>query len=158
MLLLSARCYVVILICLRLLTLLLCLVCIAFSQSDTERSQVDVYNADAAQSLLHCALRCTICHGDCVQYIENGHAVKLPLEPLEQVLLHGVPNLQLSIELQDMVAIHEMSSYSTVIVDDGVDDSTSSAADRQTTEQLFDEWVTSIINFCKQYVLKNTQI
>ena len=42
MLLLSARCYVVILICLRLLTLLLCLVCIAFSQSDTERSQVDV--------------------------------------------------------------------------------------------------------------------
>jgi hypothetical protein len=125
------------------------------TQSNTESAQVD-----AVMQMLLQAYNTTLSNVLYVleiaysKYIENDRAEKLLLQPLLQALLSGVSNLQLSIELRAMVAIYEMSSFSTVIVDDRVEDTT---VDKETTEQLFGEWVTSIINFCTQYVLKKRQ-
>jgi hypothetical protein len=89
------------------------------------------------------------------KYIENHRAVKLLLQPLGQALARGVPNLQLSIELQDMIASLDSADDAAVQVDEA-DDTVieDNDAESNDTNKMFDSWVTSIINFCKQYVLE----
>jgi hypothetical protein len=94
--------------------------------------------ADIARTL-------TIAHSN---YIKNGRAVKLLLQPLGQALASGVSDLQLSIELQDMIASLKLSD-TAVTIDDTEDITTESD-----NEQTFESWVTSMINFCKKHVLK----
>jgi hypothetical protein len=84
------------------------------------------------------------------KFIESGHAVKLLLQPLGQALARGLPYLKLSIELQDMVASLDTSDNTEVKVNEADD----IAADHSDAEKMFADLVTSVINFCKQYVLK----
>jgi hypothetical protein len=84
------------------------------------------------------------------KFIENGRAIKLLLQPLGQALARGVLNLKLSIELQDMVASLDTSANTEVKVNEADD----IAVEHSDAEKMFADLVTSVINFCKQYVLK----
>jgi hypothetical protein len=113
---------------------------------------VEILPATLRSPLVDIIRTLNITHGS---YIETGRAVKLLLQPLGQALARGLADLQLSIELQDMLASLEPADDAAVQVGEADGAITeSSETEHDDTEKMFDSWVSSIIKVCKQYVLK----